>query len=291
MRDDIAAYLARLEVAPEPPSIDALRRLHRAHVAIVPWETAWISLGQPWGLDREESLHRIATTERGGYCFHMNGAFSLLLEELGYRVTLHVGGVHGPDGPTVESLANHLALVVADLPTDGNPDGSWYADVGLGDALCEPLPLARGRYDAGPWSFGLTEASDVGDWHFVHDSRGAFTGMNFLAEPATMDDFAAQHEMLSTSPDSQFVKNVIIQRRDPDGVDFLRNAVITRIEGDGTTDRTFTNRSDWFDAVHDRFDVDFAGAEPDALDRLWDRVITTHEAWQQKAQAKEPSSP
>jgi hypothetical protein len=53
---------------------------------------------------------------RGGYCYHLNGAFALLLASLGYDVRRHLGGVHGPDGPSPESLGNHLVLSVGGLP-------------------------------------------------------------------------------------------------------------------------------------------------------------------------------
>jgi arylamine N-acetyltransferase len=86
----------------------------------------------------------VARRNRGGYCYQLNGAFSLLLQHLGYAVSLHRGGVHGPDGPSTAELGNHLVLVVHDLPDERSPDGRWYVDAGLGEALHEPLPLPAG---------------------------------------------------------------------------------------------------------------------------------------------------
>ena len=190
-REDVAAYLRRLGVEAEPPSVDGLRRLHRAHVERVPYETFWIHLDQAWGIEPEASLRRIARDGRGGYCFQLNGSLSLLLDALGYRVTRHVGGVHGPDGPSVEALTNHLVLVVHGLPDEDSPDGRWYVDAGLGDALHEPLPLVPGTYQQGPLRFELRATDDgVGDWHLTHDPVGSFPGMSFRAEPTGMDAFA-----------------------------------------------------------------------------------------------------
>ena len=90
------AYLGRLGLEAEPPSADALRRLHQAHAERVPYETVWIATEDSWDVDPARAAERIARHGRGGYCFHLNGAFSELLAELGYRVTRHVGGVHGP---------------------------------------------------------------------------------------------------------------------------------------------------------------------------------------------------
>ena len=127
-RDLVDSYLDRLQVDREPPSPAALSRLHRAQVEHVPYETAWIHMGHQWTVDQQASFRRVAADRRGGYCFHLNGAFAVLLDALGYNVTLHVGGVHGPDGPAEESMTNHLVLTVSDLPDDSNPDGAWYVD-------------------------------------------------------------------------------------------------------------------------------------------------------------------
>ena len=68
------AYLARLGLDAEPPSVEALFRIHRARVERVPYETLWIQLGERWGVDTAGSVARIALRRRGGYCFHLNGA-------------------------------------------------------------------------------------------------------------------------------------------------------------------------------------------------------------------------
>jgi N-hydroxyarylamine O-acetyltransferase len=143
---DVAAYLRRLGLDAEPPSVEGLHRLHRAHVERVPYETMWIHLGEGWAIDPATAVRRIAHDGRGGYCYHLNGAFSALLAARGYRVSRHIGGVHGPEGPNTAALTNHLVLVVSDLPTDANPGGRWYVDVGLGDALFEPMPMVPATY-------------------------------------------------------------------------------------------------------------------------------------------------
>ena len=192
---------------PSRPSAEALFRLHRAHVERVPYETLWIFLGERWTVDAGNSAARIATQARGGYCYHLNGGLSELLRSLGYSVTRHVGGVHGPEGANEAEMSNHLVLTVCDLPTDSNPEGVWYVDVGLGDALHEPLPLVTGVHDQGPFHLLLAPTpGGVGDWHLTHDPAGSFAGMSWRSAPVGMDAFAERHVWLSTSPDSGFVK-------------------------------------------------------------------------------------
>jgi arylamine N-acetyltransferase len=274
------AYLARLGVDAEPPSVDALFRIHRAQVERVPYETLWIQLGERSTVDPSESVRRIATQQRGGYCFHLNGALSELLAALGYHVVRHVGGVHGPDGASEDEMTNHLVLTVTGLPTDDNPGGTWYVDAGLGDALYEPLPLIAGAYDQGPFHLVLEQTPDgVGDWHLSHDPKGAFTGMAWYSAPARIDAFAARHEWLSTSPESGFVKVLTVQRRDRDGVDALRGLSLRRIAND-PVESTLTTRAELLETLHDRFGFDADAIDDDAFDRLWANVHRAHLKWE-----------
>jgi arylamine N-acetyltransferase len=207
-------YLGRLGLEREPPSVDALYRLHRAHVERVPYETVWIHTGERYSCSAEESLVRVARTSRGGYCFHLNGAFSELLAALGYDVVRHIGGVHGPDGPSEVAMTNHLVLTVHGLAFEDNPGGDWYVDVGLGDALYDPLALRPGVYRQAPFQLELAETpGGVGDWHLTHDPAGSFPGMAWKSAPTGLASFEATNTHLSTSPDSGFVKVLSVQRR------------------------------------------------------------------------------
>ena len=113
-------------------------------------------MGEQWDIDADASMERVAAHGRGGYCYHLNGSLSRLLALLGYDVSYHVGGVHGPE-QTADDLTNHLVLVVSGLASTDNPGGDWYVDVGLADALHEPLPLRAGTYRQGPMTFVLEE--------------------------------------------------------------------------------------------------------------------------------------
>jgi N-hydroxyarylamine O-acetyltransferase len=270
------AYLSRLGLEREPPSAEGLARIHRAHVERVPYETLWIHLGERWTVDPAASLDRIAGRRRGGYCYHLNGALSELLRDLGYDVVRHVGGVHGPDGPAEADLGNHLVLTVRGLPTDEHPDGTWYVDAGLGDALHDPLPLRAGTYRSGPFRFVLEETpGGVGDWHLAHDPAGGFTGMAWRSAPAGMAAFADRHVHLSTSPESGFVRVLTAQRRDATGVDSLKGLVLKRA-GDGATSRTLETEAEWTAALADLFGL---VVDDDRRDALWGRLATAHEAW------------
>lgn len=277
----VEAYLARLGLEAEPPSAEALRRLHRRQVERVPYETMWIHAGEGWGIGPADAMARIALQGRGGYCYHLNGAFGLLLASLGYKVQGHVGAVHGVEGPDDASTGNHLVLTVEGLPSQDNPAGSWYVDAGLGDAMYEPLPLAAGVYRQEPFRLVLAAADDrYGDWYLTHDPAGGFVGMAWSSAAATLEDFENKHRWLSTAPESGFVQIAMAERRDATGVDVIRGLVLSRLGANARSDEPLAERDDWFAALADVFDLRFEHSSPGACDRLWSRVVDRHRAWE-----------
>jgi arylamine N-acetyltransferase len=279
MTEVMQAYLRRLGLEAEPPSVDALFRIHRAQVERVPYETTWIQLGERWDIDTDGAVERIAKHGRGGYCFHLNGSLSRLLMALGYDVTLHVGGVHRVE-PAAEDLTNHLVLTVGGLPTNDNPKGDWYVDAGLGDALYEPLPLVAGTYRQGPMTFTLAATpGGIGDWRFTHDPLGSFAGMSFGSTSAVIGAFEKMHQHLSTSPDSGFVHVATAQCRHENGLTALRALTHTTVDYDGKTNRFVTERAEWFALLADEYYLTLDGVDDDAKDRLWTNANAAHERW------------
>jgi len=274
---DFDAYLSRLGVARRTPAVDALFELQRAHVEHVPYETLWIAEGTPRTIDPDDSVEAI-NRGHGGYCFQLNGAFSSLLASLGYDVTLHAGAVHGSAGPTIEGLHNHLVLLVHGLPTSDHPSGTWYVDAGLGDALHEPLPLAPGTYQQGALTFGLAPCEHPEyDWQWRHDPKGAFFGMSFRDRPARLRDFASQHAHLSHSPESLFVNNLILMRRDASGSTGIANVLLTENTEHGSTRRLVTDRDEWIDLVQHRFLRSLDDVSAAEIDRIWALLMVRYE--------------
>jgi N-hydroxyarylamine O-acetyltransferase len=268
------AYLARLGLlVPEAPSGAALRRLHIAHVERIAYETMGIALGRPVGIEPVDTVRRIVAGW-GGYCYHLNGAFSWLLGELGYAVRRHVGGVQNRGRPAPGADGNHLALTVE---VDGQ---TWLIDVGLGTGLHEPMPLAAGRHTQGPFRYLLGRSQVADGWRLDQDPRiEVFEGMDFADAPATMTDFQAMHVRLSTDPRSGFVAWLSVQLRTADAAWALKNLVLTRYGDDGATRLLLDTPAAFWGTLTDLFGFapeDLAEAERAAL---WDRLWAAHQQW------------
>ncbi|WP_144118907.1 arylamine N-acetyltransferase family protein [Catellatospora sichuanensis] len=275
----IEAYLGLLGVPRRAPSAAYLRELHRAHVARVPYTNAEIMLGRPGTVALDVALRRV-TSGLGGYCFHLNAAFSELLRALGFTVTLHRGYVVAALDE-VDPALNHLALLVHDLPDPANPGGRWLADAGLGDALFDPVPLVDGEHRQGPFAYTLTASPQPEPgWRLRHDPAGSFAACDIVAAPAVLADFATAHEYLSTSEQSPFTRFLTAQRRTADGVDILRGCTLLGIDATGRREEHLATRERWREVLAELF-----GLSGGDLDELWPGAVAAHEEWVSRRRA------
>ncbi len=92
--ETVTGYLSRLGLRDRPaPTVAALTELHRRHLDAIPYENLAIMLGRPDSTDPGQTLARIAAGGNAGYCFHHNGAFELVLRDLGFAVERRFGQV------------------------------------------------------------------------------------------------------------------------------------------------------------------------------------------------------
>jgi len=274
--EDLAlAYLDRLglELAPGSVDLDALRRLQRAHLGRVPFETIDLVRGHPPGIDPVASARRILGG-RGGYCYHLNGAFSALLAWLGLDVTRHLAGVYGgtvaePPGPN----GNHLGVLVHAL--DGE---TLLVDAGLGDGPAAPLPLVEGEYEQQGARYRLGP-SPLGDgiWRFGHEPGGGFAGFDVATRPSGMEDFAAMHAFMSTQ--TTFATLVTVQRRSGPRLEILRGCVYTERTAEGARSTEVTGAAEWWELVLDHFGLAYGDLAASERSSLWEHVREEHEAW------------
>ena len=265
--ETVARYLSRIGLPGDlSPTAETLAELQRRHLDAVPYENLAIMLGRPDFTDPGETLERIAAGGNAGYCFHHNGAFEVVLRALGFAVERRSGQVRGRPTPRL----NHLVLLVT---IDGR---RWWPDLGLGDALREPVEVVDGEIRQGPFRYEITDVG-AGEWTFRHDPAGSFTALDVRASRPADAEVAAAHRELSTPPDGRFTRVLVALRRDDTGADGLRGIRYQRT-GDGAFTRDLTSYDHWRAAL-ESLAVSLAGVTGDELRSLHARMLAAHEEW------------
>ena len=269
---DTSAFLRRIGVAEHgAPSVEGLFELHAAFVDEVPYETVQYQFGRGGPMDPEAVAARIIARETGGYCFQLNGVFAHLLTSLGYDVTMHRGGVQTATRPAVVD-GSHMVLTV---PLD---EEVWLVDVGLGDGLLTPMPLEVGaKVRQEPFDLSLRKSDIVDGWRLDHDPRSSLTGMDFESAPAVLADFEEQHQQLSLSPDSPFVRTCSAFLRRADSTAILRSVGFSQIFADRVDDQIIENQSEYYQVLADVFHLPLQHLSGTERDQLWRRVWTQYQ--------------
>jgi len=262
--------LSRIGLRTVPPATeDGLRVVHRAFVSQVPYEDLAVQLGEYRPLELHGLVQRVLTGGRGGYCFEANTVLRALLEALGFRVERHEGIVDSRDARSRGELTNHMALV-AHVP-GGRP---FIAEAGLGEGPLDPLPLAEGAVSSGSFEYTI-ERHDGGWWVAGHPTV-SLPGFWFSDSVASLSDFEPHHHRLSNSPDSSYVKTLVVQRPFDDHIRTLRARTLFY---DGPAIRERRVLSDMRAFAH-TLEADF-GIDPSALGeqrlgRLWRQAEEQH---------------
>ncbi len=262
--DRVDAYLRLLgQGAVPPPDLTALHALHTAHVERVPRTSLDLVLGEDTPVDVTSSRRRVLGG-RGGCSFHLNGAFSWLLEQLGFTVRRHVAGVQrDPSGGPGGADGSHLSLTVA-----LGPQGTWLADVGLGGGLHSPVPLREGEVVDGPFRLRVSRSEQPpGGWRLEHDPAArTFVSMDVDPAAVPLERATARHAELF-APGSALARTFVLERRDADGVDMLAGRRLRRV-GVGRQTLRILQHPDELRAVM----LEVFGMDPDRL-RLGDAQL------------------
>lgn len=198
------AYIERIGYAGAiEPSLACLVGVHRAHALAIPYENLDVQLNRPVRRDLDHLVDKLVHRRRGGWCYEMNTLFAQALSEIGFNVRLVTGGIHRFERGDA-ALGNHI-LALVDL------EGTYLADLGLGDGIREPIPLREGTYRQGSLSFRLARI-DGGYWRFTNHDGGFPESYDFSEEPIDDEAIERRSRDLQTSPDSVFVQNLVVQQ-------------------------------------------------------------------------------
>ena len=253
------AYLTRIGID-RPVSLDAegLSRLHRAHLMAFTWEALDAFMGWPSSVAPAAAFAKMVEGRRGGWCYEMNGLLGAALAALGFRVTRLCGGV---DRAKMGDLAigNHLTLRV-DL------DRPYLAEVGLADAIVEPVPLEVGPISQRGFDFSIMPA-DGGWLRFHNHAHGLAPSFDFQPDHSDEAAIAATFGWLTQDPGSPFTNALAILRHTADGYTALQNDCLRRVTAAGISEQRITSADHLADTLETTFDIDVPQSG-----RVWEKI-------------------
>ena len=261
----LGAYPQRIGYdGPVAPTLECLTGVRRAHALTIPYENLDIQLGRPVWLDIDRIVEKIVTRRRGGWCYEMNTLLAHALRAIGFDVRLVTGGIHRSERGDA-ALGNHI-LVLVDL------DRTYIADLGLGDGLREPVPLAEGVHAQGRLSFGLSRLSD-GYWRFTNHAGAYPVSFDFSEDPIEPEAIEARSRDLQTNPDSVFVQNLIVHQMRPETLVCLTGRMLQEKFGEASGKLVVRDAKELAALVFQTFRLD----DPE-IGRVWPRVEARHRA-------------
>jgi N-hydroxyarylamine O-acetyltransferase len=249
--NNIESYLERINYNGGTAVTDeTLNELHISHTLNIPFENLDVYFKKPVLLDEDSLFKKIVENRRGGYCFEMNGLFSFVLKNIGFRVTnlLARGTVDG----IVFTAKTHQVLLVE----IGNR--KWVADVGFGnDGIIAPLVLQE----------NLDQKQFAHTYRLVRDSKFGYVLQKktedryFYMYAFTLDecypaDFLMSNHFTATHPDSFFTKMKMCTMPTKEGRMTLTDSYFKIISNGNTAEMPVPNDAEFNKILKKNFNLD-----------------------------------
>lgn len=230
---DLDAYFARIGYdGPRVPTIDVLRSIILSHQRAISFENLDSFSGAPVVINPAAIEKKIVRDGRGGYCHEQNQYLRLVLKALGYDVRLRMARVRWMQPPDAIPQRGHMTLNVA-------VDGKWYlSDVAFG-AMTPTAPLRLDTTDGQETPHQSYRLVPIGDSLHLEVRLGehwrpvySFDSVDYYPV-----DFQAANWLVSTYPESEFVRNLVVARPTADRRQILNNTLLSIRHSDGAVEK------------------------------------------------------
>jgi N-hydroxyarylamine O-acetyltransferase len=224
------AYLKRIDFQGTPEAtIECVTALMRQQLYSVPFENLDVQAGKVVSIAPEDIVEKIVNKGRGGYCYEINGLFSMALTTIGIS---HRWIAARPMFYPMRRPKTHMALV---LELEGK---QWLVDLGFGSYGIN-TPMALDVLDVpvqqGHDTFKLCKPGD-GDFLLQALVEGEWKNQyGFDLTPQEWVDFEPVNFMNSKHPEAIFVKTLLVISHQPCGRTILfGNSLKTIVNGKST---------------------------------------------------------
>lgn len=203
-------YLERIHYSGNyDTSLETLKKIHQLHPKHIPFENIDPYTGTVPSLEIEDLFRKLIVESRGGYCYEQNLFLSEVLKFLGFKVKLQLGRVVWKREENSIAPPTHLLLIV-DLE-----EITYLVDCGFGTAtLTSPLVLNEIEPQQTPnGAFKISHKEDTYVLWSGKDDKW-FPVYRFILENTEPIDLQISNWYLSTYPESNFKKNLILSKVD-----------------------------------------------------------------------------
>ncbi len=218
------AYLQRIGFDGAPSAdLQGVAALMRQQLHTVPFENLDVQAGKRIWLTPEHIVEKIIGQGRGGYCYEINGLFSMALTALDVP---YIWVAARPMFYPARRPKTHMAVVVQ---LQGR---QWLCDLGFGSyGITAPLALdtLNEPVQQGHDQFKLSRQAD-GDFLLQAWVDGAWANQYaFDLSPQEWVDFEPANHLNSTHPDAVFVKSLLVIAHHAQGRHILFGQVLKTV--------------------------------------------------------------
>jgi N-hydroxyarylamine O-acetyltransferase len=241
---NIEKYIARigLENTGSVGDLASLKLLQRQHLLNVPFENLDIHWRRPIVMDTDAFYQKIVESNRGGFCYELNGSFNELLRETGFETRLLSARVAESDGG-FSAEYDHMAILVL------IGEMQYLADVGFGAFTAGPLQFVVDVEQEDETGVFVIKSHELDDF-LVAKREGDIWRSEYIFKPLGHDlsEFANRCEWHQTSPDSHFTKGKICSIMTLTGRKTLTDDRFIVTDGDARSETPVTSNEE-FEAI------------------------------------------
>lgn len=224
---NLQQYLDRVKFSGEIElTLAGIKKLMQSQLFTVPFEDLDVQAGKIISLNGDDIVDQIVTKKRGGYCYQINGIFSLVLQEIGIP---HYYIAARPMVNPGENAKTHFGIIA----TIENED--YLIDLGFGgNSIREPLKLSETGKEIQQDSDTFTLLKTENDEYLLQVLIGKEWSnlYSFDLAPQRWIDFKPANYYNYSHPDSFFVQNLIVVLQNPLGKKILfKNSIKSVING------------------------------------------------------------
>ena len=256
-------YLTAVGLAERPAAdLAGLDTLLWAQRLAIPYDALDARLGRGVDIDPDAVADKLLSGTRGGYCFELNPLFARALTEIGFQVEPLLARVwfrQEADDPVPPRT--HIVLAVT---IDGE---RWLTDAGFGGGHVPAMRLAEGAEAQGNDGavHRLRHDATYGwmlDRHFQGQCRAQYSFTDEMANPA---DIAMSNHWTATSPESRFIRNVLVSQVTRDGLKSITNDQFSIQRGGETERMTIAGPEEMRTLLSEEFGILLSAQEIGAL--------------------------